>query len=211
VNSSSISIPYNPHTTEFPSGKSHFIIRAAQKEDLHDLANIIADSFHSHKGLLSWFHSLSRIGIYEDLRNRLYSSGSHYVCFVAMALSSVAGCLERAHASSDLLLGTVEMTLRDPYPLDLERSRYPYLSNLAVRDEYRGQGIAQQLLTACEQTAITWGFEDLYLHVLENNQRAKRVYFKLGYQLCQFDPGWGFYLLGRPRRMLLHKTLSVMQ
>ncbi len=190
-------------------GDSRFAVRAARKEDLPALASVIADSFQPAKGIVRWFYPLSRLGIYEDLRHRLHSSGTHYICFVATAPCYISGHLELSSGVAEPLLGTVEMALRSPYPLQIKNSRYPYLSNLAVRNKYRRRGIAQQLMIACEKVAMLWGFKDLYLHVLENNQPAKRAYFKMGYQLRRFEPSLSSYFLGRPRKMLLHKHLSL--
>ena len=172
-------------------------------DDLPELADIIAESFHPRSGLLQWMYPLSRMGIYEDLRQRLHTRSPHYICFVATA-QPLAGSHLPGNSSLPAALGTVEMTLRIP-SWYANSPVSPYLSNLAVRDCHRGQGIARTLLLACEQTAIAWGFNDIYLHVLENNYPAQRVYAKLDYQVCKTEMGLGSRLFGQPRRMLLHK------
>lgn len=170
----------------------HLHIRAAQLNDLTGVAEILTDSFHSQQGILGWAYPLLRLGIYEDLRNRLRSTSPHHVCLVA--------------AIGDKLAGTVEMGVRS---IELRASSsYPYLSNLAVHPDARRQGVAGKLLLNCERVALSWGFHDLYLHVLENNHQARQLYFKLGYQLHSFDSSWSAWLLGRPRQLLLHKHLS---
>lgn len=190
--------------------QSHFQIRAVQSLDLSALAEILAHGFHSQNGIFGWAYPLLRLGIYEDLRNRLRSASSHQICLVAVdpaATCSIAG---------DDLAGTVEMALRstDLWQCDGNAvvksvpSRYPYLSNLAVCPTYRRRGVAQQLLLKCERVALSWGFQDLYLHVLENNYQARQLYFKLGYRLHQVDSSWSAWLLGRPRQLFLHKHLS---
>jgi len=188
------------------SGQSHsssthpIQIRAAQSVDLSGVAEILADSFHSSDGIWGWAHPLVRLGIYEDLKNRLRSNPSQqHICLVAFATGS----------GGNDLVGTVEMALRLNEFWQCARPRYLYLSNLAVHSSYRRRGVAQQLLLHCERIAISWGFQDLYLHVLENNYQARQLYFKLGYQLQQVDSGWGVWLLGRPRQLFLHKHLSV--
>lgn len=114
-----------------------------------------------------------------------------------------------ASEQRDYLAGTVEMTLRSTNPWSLySSSQYPYVSNLAVRAECRRQGVARQLLLSCERIALEWGFRDIYLHVLENNDKARRLYHKLGYRLHQVDSSWTCLLLGQPRRLLLHKRLT---
>ena len=195
--------------SEYPS---QFQIRAALHEDLTGLAEILADSFHSQDGILGWAYPLLRLGIHEDLRNRLYSTLPHHICLVAVA--STARTTERSDGE---LAGTVEMAVRSttkPWAsggIAIAKSRpgrYPYLSNLAVCPTHRRQGVAGRLLLSCEQVVLSWGFQDIYLHVLENNHQARQLYFKLGYRLSKVDSNWSNWLLGRPRQLFLHKHLS---
>lgn len=185
---------------------SDFSIRTARLTDLAGLTDILADSFHSRSGLRQWFHPLLRMGIYEELRNRLRSATPNYVCLVAVGhavkvdLSSVT--------SEDILIGTVEMAIRPTHLFQFQSVKYLYLSNLAVQVEHRRQGVAYHLLSACENIALSWGFQDIYLHVLENNYQARQLYLKTGYKLQQADPSWSSWLLRQPRRLFLHKCLT---
>lgn len=183
---------------------SHCQTRAATPKDLTAIAEILADSFHSRAGINGWIYPLLRLGIYEDIRNRLNSSSPHYVCLVAVVSAT-------HHPNSwEYLAGTVEMALRSNYPWPFNNSCfYPYLSNLAVQQDCRRQGAAQQLLLKCERIALAWGFQDIYLHVLENNHQARSLYFKLGYRLHRIDGTWTSLLLGQPRRLLLHKQIKL--
>lgn len=138
--------------------------------------------------------------MYEDLRQRLRSPISpDYVCLVAIASPS---------SSYANVVGTVEVALRSTYPLQIRSNFYPYLSNLAVQPNYRRQGVAQKLLLACEEIVLEQGFNELYLHVLEDNYPAQQLYFKAGYRLEHADPLWCSWLLGQPRRNLLYKQLT---
>ncbi len=197
--------PYEPLPAgqdTFAAGASKFTIRTAQARDLSSMAEILTDSFHSRTGLMGWAYPLLRLGIYEDLRNRLRSTLPHYVCLVAVtAVSTVAGSREE-------LAGTVELALRSSSSWQTHNSGYPYISNLAVRKSCRRQGVAQQLLLACERTSMEWGFQDLYLHVLDNNHQARQLYLKTGYQLHQVESSYTAWLLGRPKRLFLHKHLT---
>ncbi|HEY9709884.1 MAG TPA: GNAT family N-acetyltransferase [Oculatellaceae cyanobacterium] len=197
--------PYEPVPAgqdTFAAGASKFTIRTAQARDLSSMAEILTDSFHSRTGLMGWAYPLLRLGIYEDLRNRLRSTLPHYVCLVAVTtVSTVAGSREE-------LAGTVELALRSSSSWSTHNSGYPYISNLAVRKSCRRQGVAQQLLLACEQTSMEWGFQDLYLHVLDNNHQARQLYLKTGYQLHQVESSYTAWLFGRPKRLFLHKHLT---
>lgn len=197
--------PYEPA----PAGQdavatdaSHFTIRTAQVRDLSALAEILTDSFHPRSGFMRWAYPMLRLGIYEDLRNRLRSNSPHYVCLVAVAdVSTVTD-------SRETLAGTVELALRSPPSWQPRASQYAYISNLAVRESCRRRGVARQLLLACERTSLEWGFQDLYLHVLDNNHQARQLYLKTGYQLRQAEPSYTGWLFGRPKRLFLHKKLT---
>lgn len=210
MNSSSASQPYwQPDPARLPlSGGTYFATRAAQSPDLSVLAEILTDSFHSRSGVSLWFYPLLRLGIYEDLRQRLCASSPHYICLVATALFPGVASTSQTLGRETEIVGTVEMALRSPPPWQLGSVQYLYISNLAVRPECRRQGVAWQLLSTCDRIALEWGFQDIYLHVLENNRQARRLYCKAGYKLKQIEPSWSAWLLKKPRRLLLHKHLT---
>lgn len=188
------------------SSKSHgasiepleFNIRAVKQTDLIELVDVLASSFHPQTGLSRWFFPLLRLSIYEDFRQRLRSSHSpDYTCLVAVASGE----------TQPKVLGTVEVALRPTYFLLISNHPHPYLSNLAVNEDYRRQGIAQNLLLACERIVVEKGYHDLYLHVLDSNYPAKQLYLKAGYRVQSTEPAWCSWFLRRPRRLLLHKNL----
>lgn len=188
----------SPRVSPVPSPGSPLppLTRPAQAADLAEVAEVIIESFHSPHSWLAWFSPVLKLGIYQDLRSRNSGGMLHYVCLVATEQQSMQ--------KEKQLLGTVEVSLRlvgDQLP------RSPYLSNLAVRPVYRRQGVAQHLLLACEQTVRQWGFEDLYLHVLEDNQIARELYRKAGYRLQAAHASWTSLFWVQPRQLLLHKRL----
>ncbi|MBD2102150.1 GNAT family N-acetyltransferase [Leptolyngbya sp. FACHB-261] len=176
-------------------------VRPARARDLPELADLLTESFHPPDGwMMKLAYPLLRLGIYEDLRSRLRRNQRDHVCLVAT-------CPQESNRE-EILLGTVELALGTQSRE--ERSHpYPYLSNLAVRPQWRRQGVAQQLLVACEQIAQSAGQHSLYLHVLENNYSARKLYSRIGYRLQTLDQHWSFWVLGRPRRMLLCRTFDL--
>lgn len=181
-----------------------FFVRTIRQPDLFYLAEILASSFHSQDGTFGWLYPVLRVGIYEDLRSRLYAPKRHYACLVAVLPDRKTG----DSGGDDRLIGTVEISLRRHSLNPFCGSRYLYISNLAVQDGFRRQGVAKHLLKTCERIALDWGFPDLYLHVLENNHRARRLYWKAGYRLKSVDTNPVGWLLGKPRQLLLRKHLT---
>jgi ribosomal protein S18 acetylase RimI-like enzyme len=177
---------------------SLFQVRVAISSDLHGVSQIVAESFHSRHGMWGWTFPFLRLGIYEDLRHRLALRDPHHICLVAV--DSLAGISS--------IVGTVEMTVRFSDSWTQVGKSFPYLSNLAVNPQYRRQGAASKLLQSCEQVALSWGFQELYLHVLENNQQAQRLYFKLGYRVYKIESHWSKFVFWRSRQLLLHKRLQ---
>jgi ribosomal protein S18 acetylase RimI-like enzyme len=187
-------------TASAEQSSHHFQIRAATSADLRGVAQIIAESFHSQNGLWGWAFPLLRLGIYEDLKHRLLSSSPHHICLVAV----------NTHANAThQLVGTVEMGVRFSDPWTQVGRSFLYLSNLAVHPEYRRHGVASQLLVSCEQVSREWGFDHLYLHVLENNYQARQLYFKLGYKVHTVESNLNIFFSRQSRQILLHKHLHL--
>lgn len=186
-------------TSGATDASSQFQIRAALPADLTGVSQIIAESFYSPHGMWGWAFPLLRLGIYEDLRHRLTSSSPHHICLVAV---------ENTTGVTDNLMGTVELTVRFSDSWTQVGRTFPYLSNLAIAPKYRRQGVASGLLQACEKVAQSWGFQHLYLHVLENNHQARQLYFKLGYRVHKVESHWNTFLLRHSSQIFLHKHLS---
>ena len=184
-------------TDAYAGASCQFQIRPATSADLTGVAQIITESFHSPNGIWGWAFPLIRLGIYEDLRHRLASPAPHQVCLVAIDITNAA----------NNLVGTVELGVRFSDAWTQVNRSFPYLSNLAIHPKYRRQGAASQLLATCEKVAMSWGFQDLYLHVLEDNHQARQLYVKQGYRVHNVESHWNTFLLGRSRQIFLHKHI----
>jgi ribosomal protein S18 acetylase RimI-like enzyme len=82
--------------------------------------------------------------------------------------------------------------------------KFPYVRQIAVRQEYRGQGIGKKLLAFVEGIAFK-DWPKLFLTVTDFNSRAKRLYEKLGYKevgLVEglFKDGVAEYIMVKSRR-----------
>jgi ribosomal protein S18 acetylase RimI-like enzyme len=175
------------------NSKSSVTVRKATLKDLNGIVDVLTSSFYPPRGLLFWFYPLFKLGIYEDLRNRLEANRPYYLCLVATL-------------SDETIIGTVEVALRSSYGFSLIGAKYPYISNLAVKQAYRRQGIGRKLMIRCEQIAWEWGYEQLSLHVLADNHQAQQLYFSRGYQVEKADLSLEDWFFNRPKKLLLVKT-----
>ncbi|MFZ9737557.1 MAG: GNAT family N-acetyltransferase [Prochlorotrichaceae cyanobacterium] len=177
-----------------------FQVRRATIGDLPALTQILSQAFHSDRTRQQWFYPLLHWGMKTDLKQRLTIGVPQHICLVAETEGRIHGTVE---------LGTRPLIPWQPLAPETPRSspHYLYLSNLAVLEYSRRQGIATHLIQACEMITQTWGFTGLYLHVLKNNQRACNLYCRAGYQIIQEEAPWEAWLLGRPPCLFLHKAV----
>ncbi len=181
-------------------------IRPVSEEEIHHVADIITRSFHFDRGWMAWFTPLFRLGIAEDLRNRLrprLPTANHHK--TPQQVCSVALYSDREQAQ---IAGTVEVGVRTVDRYRQKQHRYVYLSNLAVSRDFRRRGVAQSLIGRCEQLTIDWGYTELHLHVMGDNERGRKLYQKLGYEVVSSDYVWSIIPWYRPERLFLRKQLA---
>ena len=174
-------------------------IEPATLTDTKTVSNILAQSFYSFPEYAHWVYPFLRFTINEDLRYRLRSFSPHYCCLVAKIRTATDSNLE------ETVVGTIEIALRST--LWSQNPQYPYISNLAVAKDYRRLGIGSQLLQACEQAALNWGYQEIRLHVLDRNESGKQLYYRHGYQISQIEPNWGILWFDCSPRLLLKRTI----
>ncbi len=186
---------------QIPIDPSRLEIRAVREEEIHCVADIITRSFHFDRGWMAWFTPLFKLGIAEDLRNRIrprvaissYQKPQQQVCSVAIHREQV--------------VGTVEVGVRTADRHRPSNYRYVYLSNLAVSRDFRRRGVAQELIKTCELLTIEWGYTEIHLHVMGDNERGRNLYQKLGYELVSSEFVWSIIPWHRPERLFLRKQL----
>lgn len=122
------------------------------------------------------------------------------------------------------VLGVVELSLqpadgkvpndwRLPSWLSSGDEKLPYLANLVVRRDMRGNGLGSALVAAVEEVARRWGFNEIYLHAAKKEKRVLSLYADLGYKpLPAYDPPrWSLWLSGREPLVYHRKSLAVGQ
>mgnify|MGYP005837648531 CR=1 FL=1 len=68
-----------------------------------------------------------------------------------------------------------------------------YIYGFRVRPQFRGRGIGSQLLLKAENELIQRGFKRITLNVARDNQAARRLYERFGYQVVAAEPGiWSY-------------------
>ncbi|MCY7368229.1 MAG: GNAT family N-acetyltransferase [Chamaesiphon sp.] len=182
-------------------------IRPVNEDEIHCVADIITRSFHFDRGWMAWFTPLFKIGIAEDLRNRLrtrvpsalHSKPQQQVCLIALCVDGAQSCIS----------GTVEVGVRTAERYRQNHYRYVYLSNLAVSKDFRRRGVAQKLIESCEQQTLNWGYTEIHLHVMGNNERGRNLYQKLGYEVVSSELVWSIIPWHRPERLFLRKQLVI--
>lgn len=182
-------------------------IRAVREEEIHCVADIITRSFHFDRGWMAWFTPLFKLGIAEDLRHRLRANvPSANPNKLQQQVCSIAVYTER---DDPQVIGTIEVGVRTAHNYRQPTPhRYVYISNLAVSREFRRRGIAQELLENCEQLTRSWGYSELHLHVMGNNERGRNLYQKLGYEIVSIEFVWSILPWHRPERLFLCKQLD---
>lgn len=65
-----------------------------------------------------------------------------------------------------------------------------YLEAFRVDKEYQGQGLGQQLINYCTEYLIKQGYSQFTIGVEDDNDIAKHIYFKLGFDEA-IDKGHG--------------------
>lgn len=190
--------PSNRNLTPSPSiAPSKIEVCPASLSDLENLSDVLALTFHPRVGLQALVWPVVRLGIREDIKHRLQGNSRNYCCLGAWV--------------GDRLVGTLEIGMRrtsgHPELFDRQSQRAPYIANLAVLPHWRRKGVASRLLVGAEGVAASWGGGRIYLHVMETNKAARRLYAGAGY-LTQGhrDTPWVYF--GAPRQLLLYKTLA---
>ncbi|MGK7910287.1 MAG: GNAT family N-acetyltransferase [Synechococcus sp.] len=183
----------------FPRSNSQpeVLVYPASIDDLDTLADVLALSFHPRVGLQRFVWPVLRLGIREDIRRRLLGNNPKYCCLGAWCNDELAGTLE---------IG-MRRTTSATQPSTADTTRAPYIANLAVLPDWRRKGVATKLLLGAEGVAATWGSARIFLHVLESNKAAQRLYLNAGFSMQgRSATAWNY--LGAPREILLYKSLS---
>lgn len=79
---------------------------------------------------------------------------------------------------ADGILGVIVVTMREEL---MSHAPSAHLEAIVVAPQARGQRLGERLLAHCESEAKARGAQSLSLHVFSNNQRARNLYVKSGF------------------------------
>jgi len=77
---------------------------------------------------------------------------------------------------------TIGCVVLRPLP---QRENACEVKRLYVKDSHRGQGIAEALMTALENYALSQGYKSVYLDTKDDLKAAIRFYERRGYEPCE--------------------------
>ena len=99
------------------------------------------------------------------------------IVFVIEDDSKIIGEITAAYVSHKLKTETIA-------------NRRVYLEAFRVDKKYQGQGLGQKLINYCIEYLIKEGYTQFTIGVEDNNEIAKHIYFKLGFDEA-IDKGYG--------------------
>ena len=145
--------------------------------DLSQAAQILADGFYSETHTFSrWWEKIqTQMSLESNLPNPI--SHPQHEMWVACQNPTgqvIAFCEvdNRPPTTTSMSTQTDDLIVR------------PYMCNLAVHEDWRKQGLAQQMIRQCEASVELWQDQYvLYLKVKEHNIPAINLYTKLGYEV----------------------------
>uniref|UniRef100_A0A7S4EX32 N-acetyltransferase domain-containing protein n=1 Tax=Chrysotila carterae TaxID=13221 RepID=A0A7S4EX32_CHRCT len=167
-------------------------IRGVQRQDTLALAELCTDCFFGeHRfsdGPIIFAQRLFYfVGVLQSIARRIgFEEGRQCKLFVAEINGEICGCVDLAIHVYEYRERKLELS-KDTMPALGSYAWRPYIASLAVRREFRRQGIARSLLKEAEQTARDWGHHEILLEVAHVNLGALAFYKQSGYRILSFD------------------------
>ena len=103
------------------------------------------------------------------------------------------------------LIGQLFVQMYNQKHKENSRSSYAYIYGFRVRPEFRGLGIGSRLLQTAEKDLLYRGFLRIALNVARDNEGARRLYERFGYQVVSPEPGIWSYLDDKGKRCYVNE------
>ena len=167
--------------------RAKIIVRAAVQEDAPMVAKTVAMAIGDQKALCNYCGDDYLVTLTELARNTATQYSYNYALIaevdgvVAGAIVGYDGAL--LGALREGTFGVLRRTIvRIPTIADETEAGEYYLDSIAVLPEFRGQGVARELITAFCNKAFAEGHKRVGLIVDFNNPGAERLYTSLGFE-----------------------------
>lgn len=190
----------------FPRLSPEIVVREAKLEDSWEVVDTHCSSFFPEDSF-----PLSILLRIDRLIGMLFvfypPSGCKRTCLVAVDQNSVkdtlfcsseelkigsihgASPLKKGYVTGILTVDTMAYFLPRKGPFRQRRSWIAYISNVAVREQFRRKGIAKKLVAKAEAQAKGWGCRAIALHCDLDNPIAKKLYESLGFKCIKVPEG----------------------
>ncbi|KAH9330253.1 hypothetical protein KI387_002361, partial [Taxus chinensis] len=178
-----------------------------EREEMDVVADIQSAAFYNPAPFWDgFFYMIFKAEVLGSLLYKLRNSPpDRYACLVAET-----GYDNMEHGMADKtkhkIVGVVDVTAYTDKDVLYHlggAGEYLYVSGIAVGANYRRRKVATVLLKACDFIAFLWGFEYLVLRAYKDDDAARTLYSRAGYQVVYQDPPWTSVWIGRKQRVLM--------
>ncbi|AEC09623.1 Acyl-CoA N-acyltransferases (NAT) superfamily protein [Arabidopsis thaliana] len=190
----------------FPAVSPEIVVREARLEDCWEVAETHCSSFFP--GYSFPLDVVLRVDrLMAMVMGFSIPPGCQRTCLVAVIGSSVDETicfgsddfkigafdakisLNKGYVAGILTVDTVADYLPRKGPLRQRRTGIAYVSNVAVRENFRRKGIAKRLIWKAEALAKNWGCRAIGLHCDLNNLGATKLYKDQGFRSIKIPEG----------------------
>ncbi|KAL1189013.1 GCN5-related N-acetyltransferase 4 [Cardamine amara subsp. amara] len=190
----------------FPAVSPEIVVREARLEDCWEVAETHCSSFFP--GYSFPLDVVLRVDrLMAMIMGFSIPPGCRRTCLVAVIGSSVDETisfgsddfkigafdakisLNKGYVTGILTVDTVADFLPRKGPLRQRRTGIAYISNVAVRENFRRKGIAKRLIWKAEALAKNWGCRAIGLHCDLNNLGATKLYKDQGFRCIKIPEG----------------------
>jgi ribosomal protein S18 acetylase RimI-like enzyme len=103
------------------------------------------------------------------------------------------------------LIGQLFIQLYGPNQIQANVNKYAYIYGFRIRPVYQGKGVGSRMLETAESDLVRRGFQRIALNVAQDNEAARRLYERRGYQVIAPEPGIWSYLDDKGRRRFVNE------
>ena len=170
-------------------------MRKCPPDDLIHAAELSVNAFYEDQRTVltaPHFKTLTKMQLQEMTHRSILRSQFHAFCelftFVDCRNKTIGVCEIFLQELDHKLLIDMEPTLDGRLlPNNLGKVSIPKIANLAIEKAYRGQGLGTQLVEACIEQSMAWGFDYICLYVDDDNHSARELYRRLGFRELYLD------------------------